>query len=465
MDTHAMEADLQIAEDAIHRCQDQLGPPPRPPRPPDPEPVEPILVYPGDDVQRLIDAAEPGAVLAFRPGEVYTVGTLMLAGKRITLQCEGAEREQSPLPRRRIMPADAPILPLLRSGGLQPTIDGTNATGVRLVGLHFESRSDGLSEVIIWQDAVGVDMDRILLVAGEQGQKRAIRGNGQWIILRRSHIANIWREGQDSQAFCAWDGAGPYAIVDNYLEAAGENIMFGGADSLSAERLPSNIRIERNTITKRDAWRERQGFYSVKNLFELKAARHVKVRFNHFSKNWTDAQNGFALLIKSVNQDGGAPWSVTEDVLFEGNVLTDTEGAVNVQGYNEQLGGQTTGIIFRHEDYECSGVGFQVGNEIGALTIEQCTIRNGYTFISMYADYETQPAAEWFSLRNVAANHNEYGIKGGGTGVGQPTLDRYITQLDWSDNLLDGGAGLGAYPETTYYSPDEVPDGVDIGNP
>ena len=53
-----------------------------------------------------------------------------------------------------------------------------------------------------------------------QGQKRAIRATAPRSRLTRSHIANIWRSGQDSQAFCAWDGAGPYTLTDNYLEAA-----------------------------------------------------------------------------------------------------------------------------------------------------------------------------------------------------------------------------------------------------
>src|SRR2546428_433039 len=35
----------------------------------------------------------------------------------------------------------------------------------------------------------------------------------------------------DTQAICGWNGTGPYIIQNNYLEAAGENVMFGGAYS------------------------------------------------------------------------------------------------------------------------------------------------------------------------------------------------------------------------------------------
>ena len=34
---------------------------------------------------------------------------------------------------------------------------------------------------------------------------------------------------QDAQAICGWNGPGPFQIINNYLEASGENVMFGGA--------------------------------------------------------------------------------------------------------------------------------------------------------------------------------------------------------------------------------------------
>ena len=40
------------------------------------------------------------------------------------------------------------------------------------------------------------------------------------------------------------------------------------------------------------------------------------------------------------NQDGGAPWSVMEDVLFEQNIIRDTEGVFNILGYNDEFGRQ-----------------------------------------------------------------------------------------------------------------------------
>ena len=45
-----------------------------------------------------------------------------------------------------------------------------------------------------------------------------------------SYLADFKEVGADSQAIAGWNGPGPFGIANNYLEAAGENVMFGGAD-------------------------------------------------------------------------------------------------------------------------------------------------------------------------------------------------------------------------------------------
>ena len=53
---------------------------------------------------------------------------------------------------------------------------------------------------------------------------------GQYLAVVDSHLADFKEEGADSQAIAGWSGPGPFKIANNYLEAAGENVMFGGAD-------------------------------------------------------------------------------------------------------------------------------------------------------------------------------------------------------------------------------------------
>jgi hypothetical protein len=413
------------------------------------------VVAAGADLQAALNAAQPGDELVLQAGARF-VGSFRLpakaAGPVITI------RSSATLPDRRITPQDANLLPTLASAVVSAVLDGTGAANWRLDGIRFESVVNGQGDVIVLQDSTNIYLDRILMVAGVNGQKRGIRGNGKQITLTRSYIANIRASGQDSQAFCAWDGAGPYTIVNNYLEAASENVMFGGADSKSLDRVPSDILIQENYFTKRLEWKG-AGF-AVKNLFELKAARRITIRRNVFEHNWTDGQAGFGILIKVVDQNGAAPWSVTEDVLFEQNIIRNTENGFNLAGYDPaRPSGRATRITIRNNVLSTPGVAFQLGGEIGELAIDHNTIDQGYTLMSLYngtvwpagaatarsGDY----AVERLTYTNNLARHNAYGVKGQATAIGTPSLTAFTVSYVWTNNVLAGGAGQ-PYPPITW---------------
>jgi hypothetical protein len=415
---------------------------------------ETIRVPCGGSVQAAVRAAKPGDTILLVPQCRY-VGQVVLGAKSgvVTITSSTA-------PDRRVTPADAPLLPILASGGPMAAIDGTGAKNWRLEGVQLESRADGLGEVVVLQDAMTVTLDRVLIVGGEKGQKRAIRGNGESITLTRSYIANIWAPGQDSQAFCAWDGAGPYTITDNYLEAASENVMIGGADSQSIDRIPSDGLIQGNDITKPIEWKGTRG-KAVKNLLEFKSAKRWRVTGNRFSNSWTDAQNGYALLVKSVNQNRKAPWSASEDITIEGNTVTGVENGFNLQGYAaDQPGGHTTRVTIRGNDVTCSGVAVQAVSELGDVTIERNTFQNGSTFLQL--DAATYAMANLL-LQNNRANHNAYGIKGSGAGIGLPSLTRFVKAFTMRQNVLLGGAGKGSYPAETWFDLASVPASIVVG--
>jgi hypothetical protein len=204
----------------------------------------------------------------------------------------------------------------------------------------------------------------------------------------------------------------------------------------------------------------------VKNLLELKAAKRVVIRNNTFERSWTDAQTGYGISFKSVNQNGTAPWSATEDVLFEGNTIRDVENGFNIQGETfepnsngtTQHGGKTTGIVIRGNDVQTTGTAVQITGGPGAITLDRTTFVNGYTFLQLAGN----PIAS-LTVTNVLANHNAYGVKGDGTGIGLPSLTKFATALTWANNVLLGGAGKGSYPATTYFDLASVPVGVTVG--
>jgi hypothetical protein len=145
--------------------------------------------------------------------------------------------------------------------------------------------------------------------------RRGVTLNSAAAAVIDSYISDCHEDGSDSQAIGGWNGAGPFKIVNNYLEGAGENFMLGGTDPSIQNLVPSDIEFRRNHCFKPLTWRIGDPSYagrpwSVKNLFELKNAQRVLIDGNVFENNWTMAQNGFAILFTVRNQDGAAPWSV-----------------------------------------------------------------------------------------------------------------------------------------------------------
>lgn len=105
--------------------------------------------------------------------------------------------------------------------------------------------------------------------------------------------------------------AGPYRIVDNFLEASGENILFGGGESTTT---PADIEIRRNHLFKPLLWMPGQpGFvggkdghpFIVKNNFELKNAQRVLFEGNILEYSWGGfTQFGYSVMITPKNQAG-----------------------------------------------------------------------------------------------------------------------------------------------------------------
>ena len=77
-------------------------------------------------------------------------------------------------------------------------------------------------------------MDRCYLHGNPTyGQRRGLALNSGDATIVNSHFSDFKGVNQDTQAICGWNGPGPFLIENNYLEAAAENIMFGGTDPTS----------------------------------------------------------------------------------------------------------------------------------------------------------------------------------------------------------------------------------------
>jgi hypothetical protein len=138
--------------------------------------------------------------------------------------------------------------------------------------------------------------------------------------------------GADSQAICGWNGPGPYRIINNYMEAASETIMFGGAVAHVPNVVPSDIEIRRNHMTKPIEWRS-NSLWNVKNLFEIKTARRVTLDGNIFEKTWSSRygqQHGAAIVLKTLTS--GQAYKNSEDIIFRNNIVRDCGMGVVLEG-------------------------------------------------------------------------------------------------------------------------------------
>src|SRR5439155_1201380 len=194
--------------------------------------------------------------------------------------------------------------------------------------------------------------------------QRGIQANGSWIAVVDSAISNIHHQTNDAQAINAYDGWGPFKIVNDYLEASGENVMFGGWDPTTSGLVPSDIEIRGNYFIKPLSWRvDDPSHYAginwvVKNLLELKNARRALVEGNIFEQNWQEDQQGFAILFTVRNQAGTCTWCVFEDVIFGDNIVP--HNTFGVVGDGPSPGSPTlneyfTGYVFRKNILEDGG--------------------------------------------------------------------------------------------------------------
>src|SRR6185369_17397785 len=147
-----------------------------------------------------------------------------------------------------------------------------------------------------------------------------------------------------------WNGPGPFHIINNYLEASGENILFGGADPSIANLVPSNIEIRHNYIFKPLRWKVGDPSYAgihwgVKNLLEIKMGRNIIIDSNVLENSWGDAQIGYGVLFTTRNQDGGAPWAVIDNVSFTNNIMKNTEQGFQTLGMDSpNVSQQSSGL-------------------------------------------------------------------------------------------------------------------------
>jgi glycosyltransferase involved in cell wall biosynthesis len=430
--------------------------------PPEPTSGRVVRVRNGEDLQAALDGASPGDRITLDAGATYK-GPFRLRRKTGDQWIVITSTATLPPRGQRVSAQDAARMPHLVSDGNTVIEAMPGAHHYRLVGLHISPAEGtyvntlvqlGDKERTASEQPHHIFIERSYLHGDpRKGSRRGVALNGRYSAVVDSYLSDFKEGGADSQAVAGWNGAGPFRIENNYLEGAGENVMFGGADPAVPELVPADIEVVRNHMAKPLRWKAGNAAYegtqwSVKNLFELKNARRVLVEGNVFERVWTQAQNGFAILFTVRNQDGGAPWSVVEDVTFLNNIVRHAGGGINVLGKDDNHPSQhTRRIEIRNNLFldigEPWGAGrlFQLLDGTSNVTIAHNTaLQTG----SILFGGDHAPHAG-FVFQNNIAPHNEHGIVGSGTEPGNQTLARYFPRGVVRGNIIVGGSA-GKYP-------------------
>jgi PKD repeat protein len=288
---------------------------------------------------------------------------------------------------------------------------------------------------------------------------RGVALNSARTAIIDSYISECHGIGFDTQAVCGWNGPGPFKIVNNYLEAAGENVMFGGADPSIQGLVPSDIEFRRNHCFKPLSWNPSDPNYSgthwsVKNIFELKNACRVLVEGNLFENNWADAQSGPAILFTPRNQEGTAPWSMVKDVSFVNNLVRNVAAGVHILGRDYIYPSQQAQRI-KIENNLFVGVGAPLLGSNGRLFqivdgAADVIINHNTAFQSrpiLIADGE--PTTGLVFSNNITAP-GEYGIFGSGAGEGNLALATFFPGATVQRNVLTGRPSW-LYPLDNYF--------------
>jgi hypothetical protein len=229
-------------------------------------------------LQQALDAALPGDTILLRAGETF-VGNYRLrpkSGDAFIVIRSDAATTALPGAGERLVPQGRPganvslssLARLVGQGGAyksQPVLRADpGAHHYVLQFVEFDGTANIGYETLI---ALGVDdpqpapphhivLDRVYIHGHPyKGQKRGISLNGRYLDVIDSYISDIKAVNADSQALAAWNGQGPFKIVNNYIEGAGENILFGGGWPATLGLIASDIEIRHNHITKPATWR------------------------------------------------------------------------------------------------------------------------------------------------------------------------------------------------------------------
>jgi hypothetical protein len=228
-----------------------------------------------DELQAALNAAQAGDQIEIAAG-AQLIGNFLLPVKPSTAGGDNWITVRSNAPDDALPPANGRITPdyagamaQIVSPNTQPALrTEAGAHHYRFVGIEFTIAPEVMLNYGIVRLGDGDETDAQMLPHDLAFDRCYIHGHARADVSRgvalnsvatdivNSYISEIHGLGYEAQAICTWNGPGPFHIINNYLEAAGENVLFGGSDPTINGLIPSDIEFRRNDCSKPLAWKD-----------------------------------------------------------------------------------------------------------------------------------------------------------------------------------------------------------------
>jgi hypothetical protein len=378
----------------------------------------------------------------------------------------------------------ARLVSITRNAPTVALADGANH--YRFLGLEITRESPDVVYNIVSMEGKGTnhhlvfDRDWIHGTAQDETTRGIALGTSAYVAVVDSyftdfHCVAVTGSCVDSQTIAGGIGdspMGPYKIVNNFLEAAGENIIFGGGPATLS---PADIEIRRNHMFKPLTWKPgSEGFvggksgkpFIVKNLFELKNAQRVLFEGNILENTWAGfTQAGFAILLTPKNQSNRCPTCKTTDLTIRFCRVSHAASGMQMGTGLSDAGGAASGggrysihdIVFDDIDgktYGGLGALFQITSNMPTLRDVSIDHVTGFPTTVLFifgVDIDREKIIHFSFMNNlVGVGSNEIIPTGGGPKncSFQPkrqgpegVLKSCFASFNFSHNALVGSAG------------------------
>lgn len=323
------------------------------------------------------------------------------------------------------------------------------------------------------------------------GPRRGISCNAGFVGVRDSYFYYIQLDGAESSGIGGWSCPGAFSSINNFISAAAQSILFGGAPPFVAGLVAKNFTTKWNHLWKDIRWFRSQGqtaSYSCKNHYEHKDGSVALIEDVVMEHNATDGQDGTNILMQNLSDSAiNPPTNKINDITFHtikvfgGGPLMACTGAGQGAGsggpvlpsaFSEQpgsrwlvsniIGDQICGVL--PEVGGGSHHGMLLDGSIRDLVIEHATFEavTESFLLAPVTNFGDDDAATRLTVRNNITGYNgdETIFFASGGAVGTACLDANVQGYTVSRNVfyphINGAANPANNPANNAY-PTDIP--------